>query len=109
MSELNPKNLKYIFSEKGEDLIPAIIQDSDSKKVLCLFYMNEEALMKSLRLKKVWRYSRRQERLMMKGARSGHIMEIVEIVPDCTSQSVLVKVKTEGPACLTGKESCYDL
>ena len=109
MNDLDPKSLKYIFSDKGGDLVPAIIQDSDSKQVLCLFYMNEEALMKSLRSRKVWRYSRSQERLMMKGARSGHLMEIVEIVPDYTNQSVLVKVKTEGPACLTGKESCYDL
>ncbi|WP_455276385.1 phosphoribosyl-AMP cyclohydrolase [[Eubacterium] cellulosolvens] len=108
MSKLDPKSLKYIFSDKGEDLIPAVIQNSNSKKVLSLFYMNEEALIKSLRSKKVWRYSRRQERLMMKGARSGHLMEIVEIAPDCTNQSVLVKVKTEGPACITGKESCYD-
>ena len=109
MSDLDPKGLKYIFNDKGEDLIPVIIQDFDSKKVLCVYYMNEEALRKSLRSRHVWQYSRRQERVMMKGARSGHPMEIVEIVPDCTNQSLLVKVKTEGPACLTGKESCYDL
>ncbi len=108
MSELDPKELKYIFKDKGEDLIPAIIQNFDSKKILCLYYMNEEALRRSSRSRNVWRYSRRQERVMMKGARSGHPMEIVEIVPDCERQSILVKVRTEGPACLTGKESCYD-
>ncbi len=108
MSALDPKSLKYVFNDKGEDLIPAIIQNSDSRKILCLYYMNEEALSKSLRSKHVWRYSRRQEKVMMKGSRSGHPMEIAEIRPDCTSQSLLVKVRTEGPACLTGKESCYD-
>lgn len=108
MSALDPKILKYVFNDKGENLIPAIIQNFDSKKILCLYYMNEEALRKSLRSRHVWRYSRRQERVMMKGARSGHPMEIAEIVTDCTNQSLLVKVRTEGPACLTGKESCYD-
>lgn len=108
MSELDPKSVKYIFNDKGEELIPTIIQDFDSKKVLCVYYMNEEALRRSLRSRKVWRYSRRQERIMMKGARSGHPMEIIEILPDCTNQSLLIKVKTEGPTCLTGKETCFD-
>jgi phosphoribosyl-ATP pyrophosphohydrolase/phosphoribosyl-AMP cyclohydrolase len=108
MSELEPKNVNYIFNYKEENLIPAIIQDFDSKKVLCIYYMNEEALRKSLRSRNIWRYSRRQERVMMKGARSGYPMEIIEILPDCTNQSLLFKVKTEGPACLKGKESCFD-
>ncbi|MBB5324304.1 phosphoribosyl-ATP pyrophosphohydrolase/phosphoribosyl-AMP cyclohydrolase [Anoxybacillus tepidamans] len=99
-------NLEMIkFDEKG--LVPAIVQDAQSKEVLTLAYMNEESLKKSLETGETWFYSRSRQELWHKGATSGHTQRIVDMRYDCDSDAVLVLVEPAGPACHTGSYSCF--
>lgn len=107
MINLDVRHLQYSRVEE-ESLIPAIIQDCNSGEVLSLFYMNPEALKKSLETEQVWRYSRTHRRVMMKGEESGNTMKIVSVSPDCEYKSLLVKVNPKGPACHTGEKSCFN-
>ncbi len=93
------------FDDKG--LVPAIIQDSDSGKVLMLAYMNKESIKKSLETGNTHFYSRSRQRLWMKGETSGHIQKIQEIYFDCDKDSMLIKVKQTDSACHTGHYSCF--
>lgn len=94
---------------KGNGLIPAIIQDADSRKVLMLGYMNEESLEKTKREGKVNFYSRSREQLWMKGETSGNTLQVMDIQVDCDNDALLVLCKPEGPTCHTGAESCFSL
>lgn len=99
-------NLETIkFDEKG--LVPAIVQDAQSKEVLTLAYMNEESLKKSLETGETWFYSRSRQELWHKGATSGHTQRIVDMRYDCDSDAILVLVEPAGPACHTGSYSCF--
>ena len=93
------------FDENG--LIPAIVQDDASGKVLMLAYMNEEALNKTLETKETWFYSRSRKELWNKGATSGNKQQVKQIAFDCDQDSVLLTVIPAGPACHTGEESCF--
>ncbi|WP_408648355.1 bifunctional phosphoribosyl-AMP cyclohydrolase/phosphoribosyl-ATP diphosphatase HisIE [Thermospira aquatica] len=93
------------FDEKG--LIPAIVQDIVSGKVLTLAYMNEESLKKSLETGETWFYSRSRQSLWHKGETSGNIQKIVDILVDCDGDALLIKVEQKGVACHTGKYSCF--
>lgn len=93
------------FDEKG--LIPVIVQDITSGKVLTLAYMNEESLKKSLETGETWFYSRSRQALWHKGETSGHTQRIVNIIADCDGDALLVKVEQKGVACHTGKYSCF--
>jgi phosphoribosyl-ATP pyrophosphohydrolase/phosphoribosyl-AMP cyclohydrolase len=93
------------FDEKG--LVPAIVQDAQSKEVLMLAYMNEESLKKSLETGETWFYSRSRQELWHKGATSGHTQRIVEMRYDCDSDALLVLIEPAGPACHTGSYSCF--
>ena len=93
------------FDEKG--LIPAIVQDSNTGKVLMLAYMNEEALTKTIETKVTWFYSRSRQELWHKGATSGNRQTVKELSFDCDSDAVLVQVEPFGPACHTGQKSCF--
>ncbi len=93
------------FDEKG--LIPAIVQDIVSGKVLTLAYMNEESLRKSLETGETWFYSRSRQCLWHKGETSGHTQKIVDILVDCDGDALLIKVEQKGVACHTGKYSCF--
>lgn len=93
------------FDEKG--LIPAIIQDSNTGKVLMLAYMNEEALTKTIETKETWFFSRSRQELWHKGATSGNRQTVKELSFDCDSDAVLVQVEPMGPACHTGETSCF--
>ena len=98
------KNLK--FDEKG--LIPAIVIDAATGKVLTLAYMNEESLKISIEKKLTCFWSRSRGELWLKGETSGNYQHIVKIVADCDSDALLVYVKKDGPACHTGAESCFN-
>ena len=98
---------KYIkFDEKG--LIPAIVVDALSKKVLTLAYMNEESLKISLEKKKTCFWSRSRNELWLKGETSGNYQNIVSITADCDKDALIVMVEKEGPACHLGTESCFN-
>lgn len=96
---------KLTFNDQG--LIPAVIQDAKSRKVLTLCYLNRAALKKSLATRTVYLYRRSQKKLMQKGVSSGHIQLIREIRPDCEGQSLLVRVTQRVAACHAGYFSCY--
>lgn len=93
------------FDQNG--LIPAIVQDHTTKQVLTLAYMNRESLRISLEEKKTCFYSRSRQTLWRKGETSGNVQHIVSITSDCDNDALVVEVTKEGPACHTGKTSCF--
>ena len=93
------------FDEKG--LVPAIVQDADTKEVLTLAYMNQESLTKTLETGETWFYSRSRQELWHKGATSGNTQSVVSVKYDCDQDAVLVLVNPKGPACHTGAVSCF--
>ena len=96
---------KLKFDEKG--LIPAIVVDADSKKVLTLAYMNKESLAISLEKKLTCFYSRSRQELWLKGETSGNYQHIVSITADCDLDALTVMVRKDGPACHLGTDSCF--
>ncbi|MFD0589762.1 bifunctional phosphoribosyl-AMP cyclohydrolase/phosphoribosyl-ATP diphosphatase HisIE [Paenibacillus sp. GCM10027627] len=88
-------------------LVPAIVQDSQSKEVLMLAYMNAESLKLSIETGSTWFWSRSRGELWNKGATSGHTQQIVEMSYDCDGDTLLVRVVQKGPACHTGSYSCF--
>ena len=101
---LNIDELK--FDEKG--LIPAIVTDAISGKVLTLAYMNKESLKISMEKGLTCFWSRSRQELWLKGETSGNYQHIVSIMADCDRDALLVKVEKDGPACHTGAESCFN-
>ncbi|HLS23789.1 MAG TPA: bifunctional phosphoribosyl-AMP cyclohydrolase/phosphoribosyl-ATP diphosphatase HisIE [Pseudogracilibacillus sp.] len=93
------------YDEKG--LIPAIVQDETTGNVLMLAYMNEEALQKTIETKEAWFYSRSRKELWHKGATSGNRQLVKRIELDCDKDTLLLMVEPLGPACHTGKTSCF--
>ncbi len=96
---------KLKFNEKG--LIPAIVQDHFSKKVLMMAWMNRESLEISMREKRTCFYSRSRQELWRKGETSGNCQHIASIYADCDCDTLIVEVIKDGPACHTGAESCF--
>ena len=92
---------------KGNGLVPVIIQDARSNQVLMLGYQNEEAFNKTIEEKLVWFYSRSKERLWMKGESSGNTLTLVSYYIDCDKDTLLYKVVPTGPVCHTGTPSCF--
>ena len=101
---ININELK--FDEKG--LIPAIVVDSISKKVLTLAYMNRESLEISMEKGLTCFYSRSRQELWLKGETSGNYQHIVSITADCDKDALVVVVEKEGPSCHTGSDSCFE-
>lgn len=93
------------FDDRG--LIPAIVQDNESGKVLTLAYMNRESLAITLREKRTCFYSRSRQELWRKGETSGNVQHVVSICADCDADALVVAVHVDGPACHTGQESCF--
>ena len=93
--------------QKMGGLVPAIIQDATTKTVLMLGFMNEEAYLTTLELKKVTFYSRTKQRLWTKGEESGHYLHLVDIKVDCDQDTLLVLVNPEGPTCHKGTDTCW--
>jgi phosphoribosyl-ATP pyrophosphohydrolase/phosphoribosyl-AMP cyclohydrolase len=94
------------FDEKG--LIPAIVVDEGTKKVLTLAYMNEESLKISIEKKLTCFYSRSRNELWLKGETSGNYQHIIDIVADCDRDALVVTVRKDGPACHLGTDSCFN-
>lgn len=92
---------------KGDGLIPAIIQDASTDKVLMLGYMNEEAFLKTQSEKKVTFFSRTKNRLWTKGEESKNFLHVVDILLDCDNDTFLVKATPAGPTCHTGADTCW--
>lgn len=96
---------KITYDENG--LIPAIVQDALSGKVLMLAYMNEAAVQKTVETNETWFYSRSRQELWNKGATSGNRQKVKSITLDCDQDAILVTVNPLGPACHTGEQSCF--
>lgn len=94
--------------DKMDGLIPAIIQDAQTKNVLMLGFMNSEAYEKTIESKKVTFYSRTKQRLWTKGETSGNFLNVVSIEEDCDHDTLLIKVIPEGPVCHTGTTTCFN-
>ena len=88
-------------------LIPAVVQNAETGKVLMLAYANREALQLTLETGTAWFWSRSRKELWNKGATSGNFMHIVEVLLDCDGDTLLYRVRPDGPACHTGAESCF--
>lgn len=94
--------------DKMNGLVPAIIQDALTNKVLMLGFMNEDAYQRTLETKRVTFFSRSRNTLWTKGETSGNFLNLVKIYVDCDSDTLLVKVNPTGPVCHTGKDTCFD-
>ena len=96
------------FSKYAEGLVPAIIQDDATGKVLMLGFMNNEALSKTQELQKVTFFSRSKNRLWTKGEESGNFLLLKSISVDCDNDTLLIKAKPVGPVCHTGADTCFN-
>lgn len=106
LPSLNIKNMNIDFN-KMNGLVPAIVQDALSGKILMQGYMNEEALAKTQETGMVTFFSRSKNRLWTKGETSGNFMELVSVAVDCDGDSILVKANPRGPVCHTGADTCF--
>jgi len=100
--------MKPDFSKNMDGLLPAIIQDEQTKNVLMLGYMNKEALAKTIESKKVTFFSRTKQRLWTKGEESGNFLYLKDITLDCDNDTFLVLVKPKGPTCHKGSDTCWN-
>ncbi|WP_410005298.1 bifunctional phosphoribosyl-AMP cyclohydrolase/phosphoribosyl-ATP diphosphatase HisIE [Aequorivita nionensis] len=99
--------MKIDFEKYTDRLVPAIIQDNLTQKVLMLGYMNEEAFLKTNESKRVTFFSRSKQRLWTKGEESGNLLELVSIAVDCDNDALLIKVNPTGPVCHKGTDTCW--
>ncbi len=95
------------FTKNADGLLPAIVQDVNTLKVLMQGYMNAEAYENTLESGKVTFYSRSKNRLWTKGETSDNFLNVVEILVDCDGDSLLIKARPDGPACHTGNDTCW--
>ena len=96
------------FQKSPDGLLPVIIQDSTTGKVLMLGYMNAEALEKTRVENKVTFFSRSKQRLWTKGETSSNFLHVAEIRTDCDGDTILIKAAPDGPTCHTGADTCFD-
>lgn len=106
--ELTINNIDEVDFDKGNGLIPAIIQDAISDKVLMLGYMNKESLHETFDRKLVTFYSRSRQELWTKGSTSGNFLNLKNIYLDCDKDTLLVKAIPTGPVCHTGDDTCFN-
>jgi phosphoribosyl-ATP pyrophosphohydrolase/phosphoribosyl-AMP cyclohydrolase len=99
--------MNNIDFEKGNGLVPVVIQDNNTLQVLMVGYMSEEAVTKTREDGKVTFFSRSKNRLWTKGETSGNFLIVKEITTDCDNDALLIKVNPTGPVCHTGKRSCF--
>lgn len=99
--------MEFIDFNKGNGLVPVVIQDNNSLQVLMVGYMNEEAFKKTQEEGKVTFFSRSKNRLWTKGETSGNFLIVKEITIDCDNDALLIKVNPAGPVCHTGRKSCF--
>ena len=99
--------MKIDFDKNSVGLVPAIIQDVETKNVLMLGFMDKEALNLTLESNKVHFFSRSKNRIWMKGEESGNFLNLISLKPDCDYDSLLLKVKPQGPTCHKGDDTCW--
>jgi phosphoribosyl-ATP pyrophosphohydrolase/phosphoribosyl-AMP cyclohydrolase len=99
--------MKIDFDKNSDGLVPAIVQDSETKNVLMLGYMNREAVQKTKDTRKVTFFSRSKQRLWTKGEESGNYLHLVDMKVDCDNDTLLVTVNPEGPTCHKGSDTCW--
>lgn len=104
---MTPEQIEQLNWQKQDGLLPAIIQDADSRQVLMLGYMDRAALRATLDSGKVTFFSRSKQRLWMKGEQSGHVLELVRLETDCDRDSLLVQARPHGPTCHLQRASCF--
>lgn len=104
---LTQNDIETLDWDKNAGLIPAVIEDAVSGRVLMLAYMNRESLQKTLETKRVTFFSRSKGRLWTKGETSGNFLNLVDMAADCDKDTLLVTVNAEGPACHLGTTSCF--
>ena len=104
---MNTLNIDQLDWKKMQGLLPAIVQDARSGEVLMMAYMNQDALKETLTTKQLILYSRSKQRLWRKGETSGNTMEVLQIIPDCDNDSLLIQVIPAGPACHLGLTTCF--
>ncbi len=92
---------------KKSELIPAVVQDAETKQVLMLGYVNEDALRLTLETKTAWFFSRSRQKLWNKGESSGNFLHIVSVYGDCDDDTILYIANPVGPTCHTGETSCF--
>ena len=100
--------MKIDFNKNADGLIPAIIQDATTQKVLMLGYMNAEALASTQTSGKVTFFSRTKNRLWTKGEESGNFLELVSLKEDCDQDTLLIQVNPQGPSCHKGTDTCWE-
>lgn len=100
---MRPEDLK--FDDRG--LLPAVVQDADSKQVLMLAWVDEEAVRRTIDSRTTWFWSRSRSEYWNKGATSGNLQHVVDLRYDCDSDALLMLVHADGPACHTGEMSCF--
>ncbi|HUM66936.1 MAG TPA: phosphoribosyl-AMP cyclohydrolase, partial [Chitinophagaceae bacterium] len=96
------------FAKYSDGLVPAIVQDASTRKVLMLGFMNAEALEKTEHTGKVTFFSRSKNRLWTKGEESGNFLALKEIIADCDNDTLLIKADPAGPVCHTGADTCFN-
>ena len=99
--------INQVNYQKNNGLVPAIVQDANTGKVLMMGYMNREALEKTLNEGKVTFFSRSKNRLWTKGESSGHFLNLADVKLDCDQDTLLIKAHPVGPACHTGTDTCW--
>ena len=95
------------FSKHPQGLVPAIVQDASTKRVLMLGYMNQEAVNTTQEKQQVTFYSRSKKRLWTKGEESGHFLQLVDMAVDCDQDTLLIQANPVGPSCHTGDDTCW--
>ncbi len=100
--------MKIDYKKYSDGLVPAIIQDANTSKVLMLGFMNEEAVNKTTEIGKVTFFSRSKNRLWTKGEESGHFLAFVSLQVDCDNDTLLIKAIPHGPTCHTGADTCWN-
>lgn len=100
-------DVKQLDWDKGNGLLPAIIQDSNNLRVLMLGYMNAESLAQTLETKRVTFFSRSKQALWVKGETSGNTLDFVSAEIDCDKDTILIRANPQGPACHTGSQTCF--
>ena len=96
------------FAKYSDGLVPAIVQDNETGKVLMMGFMNEEAVAKTNEIGKVTFYSRSKQRLWTKGEESGNFLYLKALLVDCDNDTILIKANPVGPVCHTGADTCFN-
>jgi phosphoribosyl-AMP cyclohydrolase / phosphoribosyl-ATP pyrophosphohydrolase len=104
---VTPESIEALDWPKQSGLLPAIVQDADTLRVLMLGYMDRAALVATLKSRQLTFYSRSRQRLWTKGERSGHVLELVSVEADCDRDTLLVQARPRGPTCHLDRTSCF--